>query len=89
MKKTEVKIDYKKSGVKTFYSFGSWFIGIGVIALIVFVLNSNSDDSSLAIASIYASLSSFFVGAICLGLSGIARSLLYQREVLKQTHDFI
>lgn len=88
MEKEKIKLNYKNSGVNTLKSFGSWFIGIGAIALIVFFLSINSEDASLIVASICVSLSSFFAGGICLGLSGIARSVLYQREVLRQKYDF-
>ena len=52
------------------------------------MISINSEDASLIVASICVSLSSFFAGGICLGLSGIARSVLYQREVLRQKYDF-
>lgn len=88
MEKEIIKINFEKSGVQTLMSLGYWFIVIASIGLIVFILSINSENTSLIITSICVSLSSYFAGGLCLGLSGIARSALYQREVLRQKYDF-
>lgn len=89
MERKEIKVNFEKSGVKTLSGFGSWFIILGSIAVFIFIVSLvNPENAYLAVGSLCVSIGLFLGGAICKGLSGIARSALYQREVLRQEYIF-
>lgn len=104
MEKKDIKINYSKSGVKTLDGFGTLFIVIGFISVIVSLVNFGIYSEyagysyateratmglTLGASSLAIAFGSFLGGAICKGLSGIARSSLHQRAVLEQDYYFI
>jgi K+-sensing histidine kinase KdpD len=99
MEKQEINVSYKGSGVKTLKGFGVFFFVIGSIALLVVVIamynyldsHSSSDEvAALSLAGVFSPIGciSLFAGAVCTGLSSIAKVLLYKRMVLEQQYDF-
>jgi len=102
MEKKKIQFSYASSGVNTLSGFGAFFIIIGFISLIVGIIgliwylseidSRGGSDVGTALAlmsnSIYIALASFISGAICRGLSTIARTSLYQRYVLETEYEF-
>jgi hypothetical protein len=103
MEKQVLNVSYKSSGVKTLNGFGVFFFVVGIISLLIaviggFVYLGNSDSYSGAeTALVGASLAGtffpigillLFAGAVCAGLSGIAKTALYKRTILEQQYDF-
>jgi hypothetical protein len=98
MEKQELKVSYENSGVKTLKTCGVFFFIIGVIAFFAaivggFLYLGDAESTVLAgryliIASLPAGLILFFAGAVCIGLSSIAKTALYKRAVFEQQYDF-
>jgi hypothetical protein len=87
----EVVVNYANSGVITMKGFGILFIGMGVLSVAVALVVLLASEGNLL--GISASLSMlaigfFAAGAICLGLSSIAKTALYQRTLLEQQYHF-
>lgn len=105
LKKKQIVIKgYPYSGVKTGNWFGVFFMVIGVLAVIttaigfiMYLIASGSrygeEDAilGLSLASTFfpISIGSFASSAICLCVSTIARTALYQRTLLEETYDFV
>jgi hypothetical protein len=99
MEKKKIKVSYEDSGVKTLNGFGVFFFVAGTIALVVAVIGGlvylGSDGepalggASLAGALFPAGISLFAAGAVCTGLSSIARTALYKRMILEYQYDFV
>ena len=99
----KVKVDYQGSGVKTLNGFGTFFFVIASIAVLVavicFIMYLAMDYSSeRANAMIGISLASSFFpiaigafagGAICKGLSTIAKTALYKRILIEGQYRFV
>jgi hypothetical protein len=94
MEEKKVFVSYEGSGVKTLRGFGYMFIVLAAIsALMLFVvlvlLARGSDYAALmAVYAIVGGLFSCVFGALLLGLSGIAKTALYQRTLLEEEHEF-
>jgi hypothetical protein len=93
----EVKVNYKNSGVKTLRGIGKFFMVVGciasaiaIISFVEFVVNDSDHYGSTGLVSTFFMLAlfSFAAGAICLGLSGIAKTALYNRALLEQQYEF-
>lgn len=90
MERKEIKINYEGSGVKTLNGLGTLFIVLGSISLLASVISLPIYNGTAIVISFFgASIGLFMGGGLCKGLSGIARSLLYKREVLRQEYYFI
>jgi hypothetical protein len=101
----KVKVDYQGSGVKTLNGFGTYFFVIASIAVLVAVIgfimylaNDMDYSSERANAMIGISLASSFFpiaigtfagGAICKGLSTIAKTALYKRILIEGQYRFV
>ena len=101
----EIKINYKGSGVKTLDGFGTFFFVIAslaalvaVIGFIMYLANDMDSRSEMEYAMIGLSLASSFLpiaigsvagGAICQGLSTIAKTALYKRTLLEKQYQFV
>jgi len=103
MEKQKIKVNYWNSGVNTLYGFGKFFLIIGFIAMLVaiigFIVYLTNFDSysgaenaiigiSLAASFFPISIGSFAAGAICKGLSTIAKTALYKRTLLEEQYYF-
>ena len=95
MEKIDVRVNYKNSGVSTLKTTGIVLIVLGVISSLVAVisfLNMMKDeitDGAILGVSFASAIFFYTFGAISIGLSGIARSLLYQRMALEEKYYFI
>jgi hypothetical protein len=103
--KKEIKVNYQESGVKTLKGFGTFFLIIGSIAALITVIGfimylANDIDSrferenaltgiALASSLLPISIGSFAGGAICKGLSSIAKTALYKRRLLEEQYSFV
>jgi len=103
--KTVIKVYYQGSGVKTLNGFGTFFFIIGSIAILVTVIGfimylANDMDYSrgrenaligISLASSFfpITIGSFAAGAICKGLSTIAKTALYKRRLFEEQYSFI
>jgi hypothetical protein len=103
MKTQELFVSYRGSGVKTLNGFGVFFFVIGSLALLTAIIGGtvylvnigsyySSDEAlvgaSLAGAFFPVSCVSLFAGAVCTGLSSIAKVALYKRIILEQQYFF-
>lgn len=97
--KQKVVFNYKNSGVKTLNGFGVFFYVIGIIAAAITVIaflaylgdmDSSSGETGLSLASSFfpVTIGSFVSGAVCTGLSNIARTALYKRLLLEEKYLF-
>lgn len=103
--KNLIKVNYNGSGVKTLSGFGTFFIVIASIAIIIALINiiiyvdslnsysweRDNYASCYSIAVYFFSLSvgSYAIGAICLGLSTITKTALYRRTLLENQFIFV
>jgi len=103
--KETIVINYQGSGVKTLNGFGTFLFVIASIAMLVAVIGffmylGNDMDSSkemkdaltgLSMASSFfpIAIGSFAGGAICKGLSTIAKTALYKRTLLEKQYCFL
>jgi len=100
----EVRINYQGSGVKTLDSFGTFFFVIAsismlvaLIGLIMYLANmdsySGADNAmigiSMASTLFPTAIGSFAGGAICKGLSTIAKTALLKRALLEKQYKFV
>ncbi|MDR1091928.1 MAG: hypothetical protein LBL79_12710 [Prevotella sp.] len=85
-----LKLFYRDSGVKTLEGIGVMMFIIGGLCIFVGVVMLLSDDGDTVIAvGLLASLFPFlFFGAVCTGLSSIAKTALYQRTVMESQYEF-
>ena len=99
-----IEVNYKGSGVKTLAGFGTFFFIIASIAalfaaigFIMYLANVMDDRWEMANAMIGISLvssslpiaiGSCAAGAICQGLSSIAKTALYKRTLLEKQYQF-
>lgn len=85
----QITINYKDSGAKTLQAFA----GISFIFAILLVVGSVAFLSKLAIVMIiFMIVVAFFLavlGALCLGVSTIAKTALMKRLVFEGEHQFI
>ncbi|HBG40945.1 MAG TPA: hypothetical protein DDW85_05985 [Porphyromonadaceae bacterium] len=98
MEKKEIKVDYSGSGVKTLNGFADFFIIIGILSSIALAVSvglflesletGDSDGGILFPSSLASMVMSFAAGAICKGLSNIAKTSLFQRTILKEKYTF-
>src|SRR5690554_4594516 len=96
-----VKVDFKNSGVKTLKGFGVLFIIIAIIATLIAIIGliiykgneggyfNDKAASGLSMAFNYflISVGTYPIGAICIGLSSIAKTSLYKRTLLEEKYD--
>lgn len=101
----KLKVDYQGSGVKTLNGFGTFFFFIASVAMLVAVvgfimylandMNYSSEQEnamlglSLASSLFPIAIGSFAGGAICKGLSTIAKTALYKRILLEEQYRFV
>ena len=101
----KVKISFEGSGVKTLNGFGTFFFIVASVAALVAVIGfimylaNDMDYSSemknamigISLASSFfpISIGSFAGGAICKGLSTIAKTALYKRTLLEKQYQFV
>jgi len=103
-RKKEIKVNYQESGVKTLNGFGKFFMIVGsisalvaVIGVIIYLSNlgyyGNKEYAliGIALASSFfpISIGAFACGAICKGLSTIAKTALYKRALLEEEYSFV
>jgi hypothetical protein len=103
MEKKKIKVSYEGSGVKTLGGFSVFFFIVGGIALLVAVIGgivylTNTDSyrnegTALAGAASFGTffpigIASLCAGAVCAGLSNIAKTALYKRAILREKYDF-
>lgn len=86
----QINVNYKDSGVKTLHAFA----GISFIAAIFFAAGGAfASGSNLDVSAIVGMIvSAFFMailGAVCLGVSTIAKTALLKRAILENEHQFI
>ena len=93
--KKKIKVDFEGSGVKTLEGVGMILMIIGIISILtsaigVLVFISGENTTGIYVASSFfpISIGSFAGGAICLGLSSIAKTALYKRLILEEQYDF-
>jgi len=100
----EVKVNFEGSGVKTLNGFGTFSFVIASIAMLVAVIGfimylandmdySSERENAIIGISMASSLfpiaiGSFAGGAICKGLSTIAKTALYKRTLLEKQYRF-
>jgi hypothetical protein len=82
-----------------FYVIGSLALLTAIIGGVLYLQNTGSSSSSdeadailgvsLASAFFPLGLLSFFFGAVCSGLSNIAKTAFYKRAILEQQYDFL
>ncbi|MDR2410578.1 MAG: hypothetical protein LBE13_21045 [Bacteroidales bacterium] len=92
MKKKELKVNYKGSGVKTLEVFGTIFLVLGPLALLTALIGlSLVGEVSLIIASAFSQFgcAAFVIGAVCMGLSSIAKTALYKRTILEEQYELL
>jgi hypothetical protein len=99
--KKVLEINYKGSGVKTLSGFGTLFYILAAISFIIAFLSLfldllvNSNNIFLYTiewiklyafwGSLFLALGQLFFGALCKGLSTIAKGALYQMSVVEKT----
>ena len=103
MEKQFIKVNYQGSGVKTLNGFGTFFLIIGytampvaVVGFIIYLANLDSWSGekmamtglSIAYSFFSIAIGSFAAGAICKGLSTIAKTALYKRTLLEEQYNF-
>jgi len=90
MEKQNVRISYSGSGVQTLNGFGTFFFIVAVISIIVAVILTVS-IVGIGTAGIFITnaISSLAAGAICKGLSTIAKTALYKRMLLEKQYNFV
>jgi len=100
--KEVINVSYKGSGVKTMAGFGTFLFVVGSVAMLVaiigfFIYVANYDsyyrDKAITGISLAASffpiaIGSFAGGAICKGLSTIAKTALYKKTLLEKQYQF-
>jgi len=97
--KKEIKVNLKDSGVKTLNGFGTFFFVVAIIATFVTIiglfmyLTMDYESKRLIGISLASSffpiiIGSFAGGAICKGLSTIAKTALYKRILLEEQYHF-
>lgn len=98
MDKQKIYVYYKGSGVKTLEGFGTLFIVLGTIAATVIVIcffgylmGSYKGDTvgALMLNLLPTSVGLYAFGAICKGLSTIAKTAVFKRQVLEEQYDFL
>jgi hypothetical protein len=103
--KKVLEINYQGSGIKTLNGFGVFFFILGAIAIFVALIggciylnNIGSYISDKKDALVGASLAGTFfplgiyllaAGAVCIGLSSIAKTALFKRAVLESEYEFL
>ena len=103
--KIQIKVNVEGGGVRTLDFTGTLLMTIGIISAIVtivgfimYLVNKDGYSSDLEYAMIGISLASTFLpvavcaiagGAICSGLSTIARTALYKRKLMEQDYKFV
>ena len=101
--KKEITVNYENSGVKTLKGFGAFFYVIGTLAMLCAAIGfimylshqgySYREEAligiSLAASFFPISIGSFAAGAICKGLSTIAKTALYKRLLLEEQYSFV
>ena len=90
MDKQNVRISYSGSGVQTLNGFGTFFFIVAAISIIVAVILTVS-IVGIATAGIFITnaISSLAAGAICKGLSTVAKTALYKRMLLEKQYNFL
>ncbi|MCL2327446.1 MAG: hypothetical protein FWC39_02910 [Bacteroidetes bacterium] len=86
MKKQQILINYSGSGVKTLKGFAIFFFIIAFIAMIVAILDC---FLSFSLSFFITPILLFVGGAICIGLSSIAKTALYKRMLLENQYQFV
>ena len=97
-------VNYQGSGVKTLSGFGTFFFIIGSIAILITLigfimylvndLNYSSERENaligISVASSFfpISIGSLAAGAICQGLSSIAKTSFYKRKLIEEKYSF-
>lgn len=90
MEKQNVRISYSGSGVQTLSGFGTFFFIIAVISIIVaFVSFASIVLMNYAGIFITNAITSLAAGAICKGLSTVAKTALYKRMLLEKQYNFV
>lgn len=95
MEKKEIKVYYSGSGVRTLKDTGTFLFVIAVISAIMALVGLiiSADDPEIGMSITTTSAYLFFVcligGAICKGLSSIAKTALYKRTILESEYYFI
>ncbi|MDR2970349.1 MAG: hypothetical protein LBU83_00260 [Bacteroidales bacterium] len=95
----EKEVKYAGSGVKTLYGFGIAFYIIASIAILITIIGiftyfladySKEQINGLSLASSFfpIAISSFAGGAICQGLSTIAKTALFKKTLLEEQYNF-
>lgn len=97
VEKTTIKINFEGSGVKTLTGLGDMFLALALFCLLGCVITllsymtAYSSQEALYLTLITTFLTSFIglltAYAICIGLSSIARTALYQRMIIEQKYD--
>ena len=94
MNKKEIKVSYEVSGIKTLKWVGMLFTVIGAITLLLsvvaLVVAFSDSGVFIEVAALFlVSIISLCGGAICLGLSSVAKTALYQRALMEYDSYFI
>lgn len=90
MEKQNVSISYSGSGVQTLNGFGTFFFIVAAISIIVALISIMSIIGIMT-AGIFITnaISSLAAGAICKGLSTVAKTALYKRMLLEKQYNFV
>ncbi|MDR0385270.1 MAG: hypothetical protein LBH60_04255 [Prevotellaceae bacterium] len=97
MEKQELIVSYSGSGVRTLRGFGVFFFITGAVALFIALIggiNGYSSDNVTALTGVTLSgtfiqlgLILLFFGAVCAGLTGIAKTALYRRMIIEEQYE--
>jgi len=90
MEKQDVRINYSGSGVQTLDGFGTFFFIVAAISIIVAVISLMTIIGIVSAGTFFSiAISSLASGAICKGLSTIAKTALYKRMLLEKRYNFV
>ena len=97
MEKKVVKVDYRGSFVKTLSILGLSFFILGIISIIPTIvgfinyLKGNSSEYYINMADYFLTYTIVLItsGAICRGISTMAKTALYKRALLEQEYEFM
>lgn len=93
MEKRNIKVDFWGSGINTLKGFGVTFYIIGALLPIVGIIGlATSYDGDFIIILPLLLISMIIClafGAICFGLSGMAKTALYKKAIMEDDYEFI